>query len=97
MTSAVGVCDLRADGRRQAEAHRAHAARGEPQPRRAEVAILRGPHLMLPDARGDDRLALGVLVDLFDDVVRLDERAVAVVIHRVASASAPRAARASAA
>ena len=75
MTSRFGCANLRADGRRQAEAHGAHAARGEPQARAAEIEVLRRPHLMLADARGDDRLALRELVDLFDHVVRLDERA----------------------
>ena len=69
----VAVGELRADRRRQAEAHGAHAARGEPQPRLAEVEVLRGPHLVLADAGGDDGLALRVAVDLLDHVVRLDQ------------------------
>ena len=83
MTSLSGLRELRADGGRQAETHGAHAARGEPQARMAEVAVLRGPHLVLADAGGDDGLALRDAVDLFDDVVRLDLLAGAVVIHRV--------------
>ena len=75
--------ELRAHRRRQPETHGAHAARGQPQPRSAEVEILRGPHLVLADAGGDDGLAARQPVDLFDDVVRLDQRAVAIVVHRV--------------
>src|SRR4030095_6608881 len=77
----VGMRPLRADRGRQAEAHRAHAARGQPQARRAEVEVLRRPHLMLADARRDDRLAARELVDLFDDMVRLDQRTAAIVVH----------------
>ena len=50
----------------------------------AEVEHLRGPHLVLADAGGDDRLAARVPVDLLDHVVRLDQLAGAVVVHRVA-------------
>ena len=94
MTSRSRLRELRADRRRQAEAHRAHAARGEPQPRLAEIEVLRGPHLVLADAGGDDRLALREAVDLLDHVVRLDQLAVAVVVHRVRALERPRGARA---
>ena len=40
--------------RRQAEAHRAEAAAGDPVPRLVEVEVLGRPHLMLADAGGDD-------------------------------------------
>ena len=43
------VGDLRTDRSGQTEAHGAHAAGCQPQPRLAEVAILSGPHLVLPD------------------------------------------------
>src|SRR6185437_13432125 len=79
----LGVGDLRADRGRQTKAHGSHAAGGEPAPRVAEVAILSGPHLVLSDAGADDGFAAGVPVDLFDDVVRLNELARAVVVHRV--------------
>ena len=40
---------------------------------RLEVIVkLPGPHLVLADAGGDDRLALGQLVEKLDDVLRLD-------------------------
>src|SRR6185437_15047364 len=58
-----GMRELRADRSRKPESHGAHAARGQPEPRPAEIAILRGPHLMLANAGGDDRLAAGVSVD----------------------------------
>ena len=48
-----------------------------------EIEILRGPHLVLADAGGNDGLALRDAVDLFDDVVRLDELALAIVVHRI--------------
>src|ERR1700728_699797 len=80
---ALRTGDLRADGRREAKAHGAHAAGGEPQARRAEVAVLRGPHLVLADAGGDDRLAARQAVELLEHVVRLDERARPIVIHGV--------------
>jgi hypothetical protein len=48
-----------------------------------EVEVLRGPHLVLADAGRDDGLALRDAVDLLDHVVRLDEVAVAIVVHRV--------------
>ena len=83
MTSLSGLRELRADGGGQAEAHGAHGARGEPQARIAEVEVLRGPHLVLAHAGGDDGLALRDAVDLFDHVVRLDQLAVAIVVHRV--------------
>jgi hypothetical protein len=49
---AIALRELRADGRRQTETHGAHAARGQPQPRAAEIEVLGGPHLMLAHARG---------------------------------------------
>ena len=80
---AIGLRELRADRGRQTEAHRAHAAGRQPQTRLAKVEILRSPHLVLADAGGDDRFALGVLVDLFDDGIRLDQLAVAIVVQCV--------------
>jgi hypothetical protein len=67
--------ELRADRRRQAESHRAHAARGQPEPRTAEIEILRGPHLVLADAGRDDRLAARQAIDFLDHEVRLDQLA----------------------
>ena len=90
---AVALGELRADRRRQAESHGAHAAGGQPQPRAAEIEILRRPHLVLADAGGDDRLAAGQPVDLLDHVVRLDQLAVAVVVHRILARAARRSAR----
>ena len=45
----VGQGHLGAEGRRQAEAHRAEAARGDPAPRPVEEVVLGGPHLVLAD------------------------------------------------
>ena len=83
MTRRSRLRELRADRRRQPEAHRAHAAGREPLPRLAEIEVLRGPHLVLADAGRDDRLALRQAVDLLDHVVGLDQLAVAIVVHRV--------------
>jgi hypothetical protein len=49
----------------------------------AEVEVLGGPHLVLADAGGDDGLALGELVERLDDVLGLDEGALAVVVEGV--------------
>ena len=50
----VGPADLGADGRRQAVAHGAEPARGQPVPRVAEAVVLGGPHLVLPHPGDDD-------------------------------------------
>ena len=63
-------CAPMADG--QAEAHRAQAARVDPQARLVEADELRRPHLVLADVGGDDGLAAGEAVDLRHQVLRLD-------------------------
>ena len=83
MTSLPGIGELRADRRRQAEAHRAHAARGEERARVREVEVLRRPHLVLADAGRDDRLAARDLVQLLEHVLGLDRGRLAVVVERV--------------
>ena len=55
----VGTGHLRPHRRRQAEAHRAEAARGEPRSRPAEGVELGGPHLVLAHADGNHRVLLG--------------------------------------
>ena len=47
-----------ADGGRQAEAHRAEPAGGQPLARAAERVGLRDPHLVLADVGGDDRVVV---------------------------------------
>jgi hypothetical protein len=84
-TFAARIGDLRAHRRRQPEAHRAHAARGQPQARSAEIEHLRGPHLMLTDAGGDDRIPARAAVDLLDHEMRLHALALAIVVHGVAA------------
>src|SRR6185312_442362 len=79
----VALRELRADRGRQAEAHRAHRAGGEPMPWCAEIEILRRPHLVLADAGADDGAALGVAVDRLDHRARLDQRAGAIVVYGV--------------
>ena len=55
--AAVGPRQLRADRRRQAEAHRARAAARQVMLGPAEAAVLRHPHLVLAHVAGDDRLS----------------------------------------
>ena len=58
-TSSSRARELRADRRRQREAHRAEAARGDELPRVVVLVVLRLPHLVLADVGHDERLALG--------------------------------------
>ena len=75
---------LGADGRGQAEAHRAQPAAGNPPPRLAELVVLGRPHLMLAHAGGDDRVAvLGQPAQLADGVLRQDAVEVVVVVERL--------------
>ena len=83
ITGRSGLCDLRPGSGWQTEAHRAHTARGQPQTRLAKIEVLRRPHLVLADAGRDDRAPLSDAIDGFDDVVWLNQRAVAIVVHRV--------------
>ena len=83
MTVPPGRCKLRADRGRQTETHRAHAAGRQPEARFPVVEVLRRPHLVLADAGRDDRLALGVPIDLLDHGVWLDQFAIAVVVQAV--------------
>ncbi len=76
----IGAADRRAHRRRQPEAHRAQPARVDPAPRLREVVVLRGPHLVLADVAGDDRLAAGRLVERLDHVLRLDLAVGAVLV-----------------
>ena len=55
----VGVGHLGSHRGWEAEAHRPQAARRDPRPRPAELVELGGPHLVLADPDGDDRVALG--------------------------------------
>ena len=71
-TVLVGTGDLGADRRRQAEAHRPEAAGVDPATRLVEAVVLRGPHLVLADVGGDDRVALGRPVHRLDHELGLD-------------------------
>ena len=64
--------DLSADGRGKAKAHRAKPAGADKLTRTAELIELSRPHLMLADAGTDDRVALGLREQFFDNVLRLD-------------------------
>ena len=68
----VGLAELDADGGRQAEAHGAQAAGGDELPGPDGLPVLGGEHLVLADAGGDEGLALGLLPDLLDHVLRHD-------------------------
>ena len=48
-----------------------------------ELVELGGPHLVLADLGGDDRVAVGQLVERFDDILRLDDLAVLHVGQRM--------------
>src|SRR6185312_4502759 len=58
-------------------------AGGQPQARMAKVTVLRGPHLVLAHTGADDRFTLGMFVYFLDHVVRLDQGAGAVIVHRI--------------
>ena len=63
---------LGADRRRDGEAHRAEAARGDERPRRFVVVVLRFPHLVLADVGDDDRVAVARRApEVVDDVRRI--------------------------
>ena len=69
----VRMGQLRPDGGGQAIAHCAEAAGGHPTVRLLEMIMLRRPHLMLADFRGDVSLAvLGQFVKTLDRILRLD-------------------------
>src|SRR3546814_11567095 len=51
----IGVADLRADRGRQAIAHGAEAAGGQPFVGAFKAEMLRRPHLMLADLRSEER------------------------------------------
>ena len=55
----VRAREARADRRRQREAHRAEAARGDERARPLVLVVLRLPHLVLADVGDDERPALG--------------------------------------
>src|SRR5579883_734761 len=58
--------------RREPEPHRAQSSRGDPRARLCREVELGGPHLVLPDVRGDNGPALGDPVDLLDGELGLD-------------------------
>lgn len=51
-----------AQGRGQAKAHAAQAARGRPLPGPVKLVVLCSPHLVLAHSSGDDCVSLGLLV-----------------------------------
>ncbi len=80
----VGHADLGAHGRRHREAHGAEATGVEPRVGLLVADEVGGPHLVLADARGEDRLGTGDRAEPLDDVLR-GQRAVGgrVVAERV--------------
>src|SRR5215211_106416 len=68
----VGLGDLGADGRGEPEAHGPQTSGVDPLAGTIEVVVLRGPHLVLADVRGDDRLASRRLVHGLDHALGLD-------------------------
>ena len=83
MTRLVRIRKLRADRGRQSKAHRPHGARGQKRPRILQRNVLRGPHLMLTDAGGENRLAVHHLVQTLQNVLGLDQFAGSIVVVRV--------------
>ena len=88
-TCRSGISDLRADGGGKAKTHGAQTAGGQPRARLVSFEILRREHLVLADIGGDDRFMLGQLVELFDDVLRLDDLIVLLVRRADASFAIP--------
>ncbi len=70
-TLQVRSSDLGPNGGRQAEAHGAQAARGDPAVGVIEPEMLSGPHLVLAHVRGHDRVTVRGLRDRLDDGVWL--------------------------
>ena len=77
------IDELDAHRCRQAESHRAETTRIDPAPRLVELVILRDPHLVLADVGRDEGVALGQLVELLHDVLRLDQLALAIVLETI--------------
>ncbi len=71
----LGAADLGADRRRHREAHGAEPARHDERVGIVELPALAGPHLVLTDARRDDRVVGRVVAQHVDAELRL-ERAV---------------------
>ena len=69
----VGECHLGTHGRGQSKAHGPEPGTGEPGARGLEFVELGHPHLMLPDPRRDDRLAIVGLLPEFRDGVLLQD------------------------
>ena len=61
-----------AERRRQAEAHAPQSPRSHPVPGLGKLIVLCRPHLVLPDARADDRLSVCLLVQHLDRLLRHD-------------------------
>ena len=59
-------------------------ARIDPAARLVEFVKLRSPHLMLAHVRGNERIPLGDFIKLFNDQLRLDDWARAVVFEAIA-------------
>jgi len=69
----VRMRELRADRRRQAVTHGAETTGGHPAIGLLEVIMLRGPHLMLADFRGDiDVAMLGQRIEPLNRILRFD-------------------------
>ena len=68
----VGKGELRAYGRGKAIAHRAETAAGKQGARLGEGVELGHPHLVLPHFSSDDGVAVGKLIQGFNNFLRLD-------------------------
>ena len=78
----LGPAELGAERGREAEAHRAEPARGDEAAAAVDVQPLRGPHLVLADARRPDRVAVGEQVaQPLDHVLGLERAGAAVAVR----------------
>ena len=76
-----GLADLRADGRRHGEPHRAQTARVHVRIGMIELPPLRRPHLVLTHAGHDDRVVRRVVTQLVDAELRLERTVLELLVH----------------
>ena len=85
---AVGAADLGADRGRHREAHRAEPAGVDPRVGMVELPVLAGPHLVLADARHDDRVVGSRVAQLLEHELRL-ERVARFATARTSAGTSP--------
>jgi hypothetical protein len=68
---------------RQTESHGPKPAGIDPAAGLIECVKLRGPHLMLADIRGDIRITLGCMVELFDHMLGFNGLAFTIITEAI--------------